>query len=67
VAVLTDVGAAGGLGSVGQVWWAGSDNTYFWIDPEEEMIGLLMVQVRPFGHLDLMNRFSVLAQQAIVD
>jgi CubicO group peptidase (beta-lactamase class C family) len=67
VAVLTDVGASGELGSVGQVWWAGSDNTYFWIDPKEEMIGLLMVQVRPFGHLDLMNRFAILAQQAIDD
>jgi CubicO group peptidase (beta-lactamase class C family) len=67
VAVLNDVGAAGELGSVGQVWWAGSDNTYFWIDPKEEMIGLLMVQVRPFGHLDLMGRFATLAQQAIDD
>lgn len=67
VGVLKDVGAAGELGSVGQVWWAGSDNTYFWIDPEEEMIGLLMVQVRPFGHLDLMGRFAILAQQAIAD
>jgi CubicO group peptidase (beta-lactamase class C family) len=67
VAVLKDVGAAGELGSVGQVWWAGSDNTSFWIDPKERMIGLLMVQVRPFGHLDLMGRFAILAQQAIDD
>ncbi len=66
-AVLTDVGARGELGSKGQVWWAGSDNTYFWIDPQEEMIGVLMVQVRPFRHLNLMDRFHRLALQSIVD
>jgi len=67
VGIVTDVGASGELGSPGQYFWAGSDNTYFWVDPEEELIGLLMVQVRPFGHLDLMSRFAVLVQQAIDD
>lgn len=66
-AVLQDVGAYGALGSPGQVWWAGSDNTYFWIDPAEEMIGVLMTQMRPFGHLNLMDRFQQLAMQAIAD
>lgn len=67
VGLITDVGASGELGSSGQYFWAGSDNTYFWVDPEEQLIGLLMVQVRPFGHLDLMSRFAVLVQQAIDD
>lgn len=66
-AVLNDVGAYGELGSPGQAWWAGSDNTYFWIDREEEMIGLLMMQMRPFSHLNLMDRFQQLALQAIID
>jgi len=66
-AVLQDVGAYGAPGSPGQVWWAGSDNTYFWIDPAEEMIGLLMTQIRPFNHLNLMDRFQQLATQAIAD
>lgn len=44
-----------------------SDNTFFWIDRQEELIGLLLVQVRPFGHLDLMERFRVLVQQAVDD
>lgn len=64
-AVLMDPGAFGELGSEGMVWWAGSDNTYFWIDRREQMIGLVMTQIRPFGHLDLMSRFQQLALQAI--
>jgi CubicO group peptidase (beta-lactamase class C family) len=67
VGIIEDVGASGDLASPGQYFWAGSDNTHFWVDPEEELIGLLMVQVRPFGHLDLMRRFAVLVQQAIDD
>ncbi len=66
-AVLNDVGAYGELGSPGQVWWAGSDNTYFWIDRKEAMIGLLMTQMRPFGHLNMMVRFQQLALQALVN
>lgn len=67
VAVVHDPGARGELGSVGTLWWAGSCNTYFFLDPEEELIGVLMTQVRPFGHLDLMDRFMNLALAAIAD
>ncbi len=65
-AVLNDLGAFGELGSEGMVWWAGSDNTYFWIDRKEQMIGLMMTQIRPFLHLNLMDRFQQLAIQAIM-
>jgi CubicO group peptidase (beta-lactamase class C family) len=67
VAVLNDVGAYGALGSKGTLWWAGSCNTYFFIDPVEQLVGLLMTQMRPFGHLDLMDRFMSLALAAIAD
>ena len=64
-AVLKDVGQYGDLGSGGQIWWAGSCNTYYFMDPEEEMIGILMMQMRPFGHLGLMGKFKRLCMQAI--
>jgi CubicO group peptidase (beta-lactamase class C family) len=66
-AVVTDLGKFGELGSEGMVYWAGSDNTHFFIDPKEEMIGIVMMQMRPFGHLNLMDRFRQLAIQAIID
>ena len=31
-------------GSVGEYGWAGVGKTYFWVDPVEEIIGILMAQ-----------------------
>ena len=66
-AVLEKVETFGELGTPGQMWWAGSCNTYFFLDPKEEMFGILMAQMYPFGHLDLMERFRILSLQAIDD
>jgi CubicO group peptidase (beta-lactamase class C family) len=33
----------------GTYWWVGAANTYFWIDPNEELIALAWTQFRPFG------------------
>jgi CubicO group peptidase (beta-lactamase class C family) len=66
-AVLEKVEKFGELGTPGQMWWAGSCNTYFFLDPKEEMFGILMTQMYPFGYLDLMERFRVLSLQAIDD
>ena len=65
--VVRDVGAAGMPASVGTFGWGGAFCTYFWVDPGEEMIGILMAQVRPYTHLNIRQEFQVLACQAIVD
>jgi CubicO group peptidase (beta-lactamase class C family) len=65
-AVLFEPDQYGEYGSEGMIWWAGSTNVSFWIDPAEELIGILMVQVLPFGYLDIMDRFQQLVYQAIV-
>lgn len=65
--VLTDLGKAAHLGSLGSYGWGGAFGTYFWIDPKEEMAGILMVQIRPYSHLNLRMDFQNLATQAIVD
>ncbi len=31
-------------GSVGDLWWGGYSGTYFWIDPTEELIAVILVQ-----------------------
>jgi CubicO group peptidase (beta-lactamase class C family) len=43
-AVRTDAGLSPWPGSVGQVDWGGAAGTYFWIDRQEDMLVLLMVQ-----------------------
>jgi CubicO group peptidase (beta-lactamase class C family) len=44
VRVLLDPGKAMSLSNAGELGWAGAASTYFWVDPEEEMIGLAMTQ-----------------------
>ncbi len=42
--VMTNQGEALGLTSIGEHGWAGAASTYFWIDPEEDLIGITMAQ-----------------------
>ncbi len=65
--VVKDLGQAAIAGSVGQYGWGGAFCTYFWVDPKEEMIGVMMTQVIPYTHINIRQDFQVLANQAIVD
>jgi CubicO group peptidase (beta-lactamase class C family) len=65
--VVKDIGATGLPASAGSFGWGGAFCTYFWVDPAEEMIGIVMTQVRPYGHLNIRQEFQVLACQAIID
>ena len=42
--VLLNVAESKKPGSVGEYGWAGVAKTYFWVDPKEEIIGILMAQ-----------------------
>ena len=33
-------------GSVGDYSWAGVYGTYFWVDPKEELVGVIMLQTK---------------------
>lgn len=65
--VITDRGEAASTSSNGTYGWGGAYCTYFWVDPEEDLIGIVMTQVRPYTHLNIRQDFNVLANQAIVD
>lgn len=65
--ITRDLGESGEIGSVGAYSWGGFYYTTFWVDPEEEMIGILMSQLHPSGGLRLLEKFRVLAYQAIID
>lgn len=55
------------LGSVGRYGWGGFFYTDFFIDPQEELIGIFMAQLHPSGGLRLQEKFRVLATQAIIE
>lgn len=62
--VINDLGASGELGSAGIYRWGGAFNTSYWIDPEEQLIGVIMTQIRPTSS-DITDRFRTLVYQAL--
>jgi len=55
------------LASIGRYGWGGFFYTDFFIDPQEELIGVFMAQLHPNGNLRLHEKFRVLATQAIIE
>ncbi len=68
VGVLVDTAASAAPGSVGTHGWGGAATTQYWVDPQEELIGLFMAQFMPsFYYSDLRRRFRVAVYQALMD
>ena len=55
------------IGSVGAYSGGGFFFTSFFIDPQEQMLGIFMCQLHPTGGLDLGDRIRILSYQAIAD
>jgi CubicO group peptidase (beta-lactamase class C family) len=66
-AVAEDQGRIGALGSEGEYNWGGAAGTRFWIDPEEDLVGVFMVQIIPHRGLRYGGEFKHLVYQAIDD
>ncbi len=64
--VTKDVADGKSLGSVGQYYWGGAYSTYFFIDPKENLIAILMTQLQPYSNYynQIMRQF---VYQALVD
>jgi CubicO group peptidase (beta-lactamase class C family) len=60
-------GEAGMMGSPGEYNWGGAAGTKFWIDPQEELIGIFMIQILPHTGLEYGSEFRVMAYQSIAD
>jgi len=66
VSVLVDLGASGQLGSEGIFGWGGAYNTITFVHPKEDLVGILMSQLRPNNHLNIRRDFQTLLYQALV-
>jgi len=66
-AVRQGPGVAGVPGSQGEFMWAGFAGTYFWVDPKEELIGVLMTQAPSPERAFYRRLIKQLVYQAIID
>ena len=65
--VVVSAAQAGLLTSEGEYGWGGAAGTSFFIDPKEDLIGLLLTQLMPSRTYPNRNQFKVLVGQALVD
>jgi CubicO group peptidase (beta-lactamase class C family) len=63
--VVLDPVQAGIRGSSGDCGWGGYAETYFWIDPKERVIAILMAQFMPSLTYPIRNEFRTLVYQAL--
>ncbi|MGK2740295.1 serine hydrolase domain-containing protein [Tepidicaulis sp. LMO-SS28] len=65
--VILDTAEAGLPVSPGAYSWGGLASTYFWIDPQEELIGIFMTQLMPSRSYPLRPQFQQLVYAAITE
>ena len=65
--VVLDPAAANVIDSVGDFGWGGAASTYFWVDPEEQLVVVFMTQLRPSSSYPIRREFKTAVYQALVD
>jgi CubicO group peptidase (beta-lactamase class C family) len=60
-------GVSGEILSAGALGWSGFYTTNFWIDPAEELVGVVMTQTYPYNSHRVLDRVRAVAYQAIAD
>jgi CubicO group peptidase (beta-lactamase class C family) len=66
-AIVTDLGPSGTPRSEGSYYWLGAFGTIFWVDPSEELIGIMLAQIRPYTHLRIRQDIATMTYQAVID
>ena len=64
--MITDPFPEGYRVSEGSFGWAGAYCTYFWVDPKERFVSILMMQSQPFT-VEPWRDFDNAVMQAIVE
>lgn len=65
--VVLDRAVAHTSDTEGSVSWGGAFGTLFWIDPAEELVAIVLTQIRPYSHIRIREGFHNVVNQAIVD
>jgi CubicO group peptidase (beta-lactamase class C family) len=69
VMVQTEQAGYRGLGSVGKNGWGGAAGTWYWVDPKEDLVAVLMIQRMSFGGppIAISRDFETAVYQALAD
>ena len=68
VEVVVDPVRAGSFRSEGSFGWDGAFGTHFWVDPKEQLVGVLLVQAQAGPVVAGIHRdFETAVMQSIVD
>jgi CubicO group peptidase (beta-lactamase class C family) len=67
VAVQQPTGVSGLVSSPGTYGWSGAYNTYFRIDPKEQIVMVLMVEKSPANNLEIQYGFHNAVMQSVID
>ena len=67
LAIVVDRGAAATPLSNGAAYWGGAYCTTFWIDRSQQLVAVLMTQVRPYNQLNIQRDFQNLVYQAVIE
>jgi CubicO group peptidase (beta-lactamase class C family) len=65
--VLMDPGKTTESLSAGSFGWGGAWGTYFFIDPQEDMLGILMIQITSYRYINIRPDVGTIAEQAIIE
>ena len=66
-AISDDPGLTGEPRSEGSFGWLGFFNTVYWVDPQEQLVAIIMTQLYPNNQSRLTDRFEVAVYSAIVN
>ena len=64
--VITDPGQSQVISSAGEYSWGGAANTKFWLDPEEDLVAILMTQLM-WAPRDMRYPLKVATYQALTE
>lgn len=65
--VRTENGPHDDPASIGSYAWGGGFHTYFWVDPEKDLIGMLMLQLFTLRDVPLRQEFKQRAYECLAD
>lgn len=65
--VNIDLAGTQNSGSIGSYNWGGAASTFFWIDPKEELICILMTQLMPSGYYPIRVQMQSMVYSAFLD